>query len=489
MTRRAGPGTTPSCLRKTAPGAGNTLLGRGLLPPTVHPQTSVGMNRFRNSIVAALIGAAGVLSAVPAAAQQAEDLDVIGGNDQVDRVAAVVGDSVILQSEIEERMLQLQAQGVDIPDEPAAQDSLRRGLLETMVNEQLIVQAAVEDTTISVDDRRLDQIVERDLQQRIRSFGSQQAMRRAMAAQGMTMSAFRDMLRTDARRQQLQNQYLSRRQQSASSITVSEAEMREYFENNRTRLGNRPPTVTFEQIVLRPRPADSAAASARTEAEQLLDSLRSGADFEELARRHSDDPGTREEGGDLGWFRRGQMVPAFEDVVFSLREGAISSVVETRFGFHIIRVDRTRGAERRARHILVSPDVTTEDLDEARARAEDLADRVRAGASIDSLQAEIDDSGQQPDSMTVPLDQLEQLPPGYEGALRNAASGQVLGPLEWGSGQQLNLAVVKIAGVREGGEYTFEELQSQIRQRLQQDKLMDRIFADLREQTHVEIRM
>lgn len=447
------------------------------------------MKPFRYRTLPLLALAVGALGFLPAEAQQAGQLDLLEGGELVDRVAAVVGDSAILESQIQERMLQLQAQGVDIPDDPQARDSLQRNLLETMIDEHLLVQAALEDTTIAVNENRVDEIVDQDLQRRIQAFGSERAMRRALEAQGMSISAFREMIRTDARRQQLQNQYLAKHRQNASSITVTEREMREFYEQNRASLGNRPATVTFEQVVLRPRAADSARAAARTRAEQLLDSLRNhDANFEELARRHSDDPGSSEQGGDLGWFRRGQMVEAFEDAVFSLREGEISDVVETDFGFHIIRVDRVRGAERRARHILIRPELSGEEAGTIRELARELKRRLESGASIDSLQAEHGGS-QQSDSMTVSKDRLGQLPPGYQQALSSATAGEVLGPLEWGSGDQLNVAVIEVRDVREAGEFTYEDMKPQIRERLQQNKLLEQIFADLREQAHVEIRM
>lgn len=182
------------------------------------------------------------------------------------------------------------------------------------------------------------------------------------------------------------------------------------------------------------------------------------------------------------------MVPAFEDAVFSLREGAISGVVESRFGFHIIRVDRMRGAERRARHILISPEVTPADVEEARARAQELARGLRAGASVDSLQTETE-TEENMGSITVLREELTRLPPPYLDPLRNAGSGDILGPLEWSEQGQPNFAVVEVTTVREAGSYTFEEVEGQIRQRLQQEKLLEQVFAELREETHVEIRI
>lgn len=430
-----------------------------------------------------------LLVTLPLGAQQDEQLALGTGDELVDRVVAVVGDSIILQSQIQERMLQLQAQGVDIPNDARARQSFRRDLLDNLVEEQLIVQAALRDTTIAVNESRVEQIVARDIDQRVQSFGGESALRQALAQQGMTMGAFRRVLETDARRQQLQNQYLQKRQQQLESISVGESEMRQFFEQNRARLGQRPSSVTFEQVVIHPEPADSAMEVARGVAEDLLERLRANPDsFAALAEVHSDDPGTREQGGDLGWFRRGQMVPSFERAAFSLREGQISDLVQSAFGFHIIRVERIRSGERRARHILIQPASEGTDLDRGRARAQHLVDQLRAGASMDSLQAEYGDR-QQPDSLTVPMDRLGDLPPGYEEALGNAEPGEVIGPLEWGPQQRLNLAVLKVEEVREGGEFDYDEVKPQIRQTLQQQKLMERLLTDLRERTQVEIRM
>lgn len=424
------------------------------------------------------------------AAQQPNALVLEGESSLVDRVVAVVGDSVVLESQLLDRMRELRAQGAQIPENAAARTQFQRDLLESLINEQLILQAAVEDTTISVPDERVNEMVSQDLDQRAQDFGGQDALRQALQEAGMTLAEYRERLRTQARAQLLQNQYLSMRQsRDASAIPVSESELRAYFEENQQTIGQRPGTISFEQVVVRPEPSDSALEAGRAEARAVLDSLQRGLrSFEELASAHSDDPGSRDRGGSLGWFRRGQMVPAFEDAVFSLREGAISGVVESRFGFHIIRVDRMRGAERRARHILISPEVTPADVEEARARAQELARGLRAGASVDSLQTETE-TEENMGSITVLREELTRLPPPYLDPLRNAGSGDILGPLEWSEQGQPNFAVVEVTAIREAGSYTFEEVEGQIRQRLQQEKLLEQVFAELREETHVEIRI
>ncbi|HWS54529.1 MAG TPA: peptidylprolyl isomerase [Pyrinomonadaceae bacterium] len=109
---------------------------------------------------------------------------------------------------------------------------------------------------------------------------------------------------------------------------------------------------------------DAKMAEARREAEDVLKRARGGEDFEALAKQHSDEPGASERGGDLGWFGRGQMVKEFEETAFAMKEGDVSDVIETQFGFHVIKVEGRRnekGADGKdeeqvkARHILIRP--------------------------------------------------------------------------------------------------------------------------------------
>ncbi len=124
------------------------------------------------------------------------------------------------------------------------------------------------------------------------------------------------------------------------------------------------------------------AQAARAEAESVLAQLRDGADFAELAKRESDDPGSREKGGDLGWVRKGMMVPAFEQALFGAAEGELVGPVETEFGWHVIRVDEVRG---RAVRAFEDPDVQAELLElyrnrESEARFQELSETLEQSA-------------------------------------------------------------------------------------------------------------
>jgi peptidyl-prolyl cis-trans isomerase D len=142
------------------------------------------------------------------------------------------------------------------------------------------------------------------------------------------------------------------------------------------------------------RDADEAEIEARRAAAQdALDQLAAGADFAELARDLSDDAGTQESGGDLGFFGRGQMVPAFEEAAFALQPGQTSELVRTDFGFHVIRLEERREGQHRTFEEVreeLAEELLQREAREIRARteAEQLAEAIRSGASLEEAARE-----------------------------------------------------------------------------------------------------
>ncbi|MDZ7779250.1 MAG: peptidylprolyl isomerase [Gemmatimonadota bacterium] len=420
------------------------------------------------------------LVATPATSQLAS------GDAVVDRVLAIVGDSVVLQSQIEEEIQRMRLQDAPVPDEsdPAYEDFFD-GILDSWINRVLVLQAAARDTLIAPDDATIDQRVSQQINQVIESMGGRGALTQALASEGLTLAEYRDILTTQARQQQIQQMFMQRQMQDSRPVDVSDDELRARFEQARTQMQQRPRSLTFHQVVIIPEASEEARAEAEALAEDLLQRIRDGEDFAQLARRYSDDPGSAELGGDLGWFRRGRMVQEFEDAAFSLPAGAVSQVVETEFGFHIIKVERTRPGERQGRHILIVPEKTDRDIERARTLAESITTDAQAGASMDSLYQEYSDPAA-PDSLTVSFDQLGELPPEYE-VLRGASEGEVLGPVEYEGQADTRFAVIKVERIREAGTYTFEDVRGQIASQVQQERRLDRVIEELRQRTHIEI--
>lgn len=440
----------------------------------------------RTGIAAAALALTLAGAAELGARQQSVDA---GAGVLVERVVAIVGDSVILWNDIEEHRIQLEQSGRAMPADSAGRQQIRREILEGLVTDLLLLQAALADS-ITISDEEVRAAVDAEIAQIQRNFGGSAAFEQALRSElGMTPDQYRDMLAREYRRSALSQQYLQRVTQQRRPPPVSDAEVEAFFEEFRGQLGQRPATISFRQIAVLPQPSDSARARARQRAEEVLEMARSGEDFAVLARRFSDDPGSREQGGDLGWHRHGGgLVAPFEDALFSpsFRVGMISDIVETSFGYHIIKLERVRGAERQARHILIRPELTPEDIDRTATRAEEATARLRAGEPIDSLIPIYHHPDQETDANDVVIDRL---PPEYASALASARPGEIIGPIRMGSGDQTMYAIIQVTAYRPPGEYTLADLSSEIRQRLEQQKLVEELVEELRRKTYVDIRL
>lgn len=406
----------------------------------------------------------------------------------VDRVVAVVNTEPILWSEVMEVYAQQRAQGRPEPRDSAAQMALAREILGTIIDEELMVQRA-RQMGIEVQDEEIRQQVDRRIADIRRQFPTEEALRSALADAGFAnIDEYRRLTIESARRAALQRQLMGqlRQEKKLPAVNVTEDEITKAFEQARGTLGERPASVTFKQIVIPPRPSPEAKATARAKADSLLVEIRAGADFEQVARRESMD-GSRELGGDLGWARRGQMVPAFEYWLFSLQPGQTSPVFETIFGYHILRVDRAQPAERKSRHILIRPAIDSAAIARTQALADSVAELWRNGASFDSLAGEYHDVYEDRGFPTpYPRDSL---PDAYRQAFEGRTAGEVVPPFPIGNPAEPKFVVARLETVTERGEYSVEDYRQLIREQLLQEKAIRRWLDQLRRQSHVVVSM
>ncbi len=411
----------------------------------------------------------------------------------LDRVVAVVGTRAILASELEEEFVQAQAQAQarnqPFPTDSAERLALRRQMLQRMVDQELLVQEARRDTSVRVTEVEVQGAVEETVRNVRQNFTSESEFQQQLRLAGFTSAEeWRRWLADNQRRQIYSQRLLESRRQAGKlrSIPPTEQQMHDFFEANRSNAQPRPPVVSFRQIVIAPQPDSTARVRARAKAESLLVLLRGGADFAEMARQVSDDSASRAAGGELGWFRRGVMVKEFEQVAFSLRPGTMSQVVETDFGFHIIKVERTQPAEVFARHILIMPDLTPERITVARQLADSVRAALAAGASFDSLARRYADPVEPKLAEDAPI---TALPPEYQAVIGDSASG-LLPTFELGAeGRRPKFVVLEITERHEGGPLQFEDVRDRIRQNLGQELAIQHYLAQLRRVTYVDVRL
>ncbi|MBR9977979.1 MAG: peptidylprolyl isomerase [Bacteroidetes bacterium] len=291
----------------------------------------------------------------------------------LDRIVAVVGNEIITESELQLQILQATSANPGDTD-----PSLRMRILEAMMNDKLILaQAELDSVVVPPEEvtRRLDEQVRR----LTRAYGSEQRLEEVV---GMTIAQMKREYRDDIRKRLMIEMI---QQQELGMIEVTHREITDFYRTYRDSLPPVPEQVQLRQIVRFPRVTDDFKQAARDKAQSILDSLHDGASFEEMARRHSDDPGSARSGGNLGLARRGVFVREFEEAAFALAEEKISDIVETQFGFHIIKLLEKKGEAIRPQHILVKVEKTGESDQSTIDTLNALRARILAGESFKEL--------------------------------------------------------------------------------------------------------
>jgi len=406
----------------------------------------------------------------------------------VDRVVAIVGDQPLLWSDVLASINQQRAAGVVVPADSAGQANFARDALNQLVDEEILVQKAHE-MKVEVTEAEVNRTVDDQIKRVHDQFKTEDEYKAELKTAGFgTPEEYRRTLYTQFYRRALQQRVFPDLQKGAHSRNVSDADVEEAFQKNKDLLSKQPASVTFRQIVVAPKPTAEQKARARAKAESLLVEIRKGGDFEQIAKRESMDPGSKATGGDLGWNRRGAMVPEFERMMFALNPGQVSPVVETSFGYHIIRVDRVQAAEVHAHHILITPVIDSADQAAARLEADSVAKAWRAGASFDSLVAKHHDPAEEK-GILQPFPK-DSLPPSYAAAIAGKKAGDVTDPFELTNPRGVpKYAVIQLVTVNEAGQYVESEVRERIRQQLVAERSTRQLLDDLRKHTYVALRL
>ena len=291
-----------------------------------------------------------------------------GGETVVDGVAAVVGQNIVKFSDVENAYLQTRArQG------QTNAFANRCNILESIMLNKLLVYKGEVDS-VEVSDDEVEEEVEHYLKQYVRQYGSKEAMK---TATGYSYEDFHDIyfgLIKDRKMTQRVEYNLTQ------TVKITPAEVEEFFAKiPQDSIPEIAAEYELSEIVLQPQVSEEERESVRMRLAELRERILKGESFATLATLYSQDPESAKKGGELGFFTRGDMVPQFEAAAFALKPGEVSPIVETRFGFHIIQLIERRGNSMNARHILLIPKVSPEDMLRARVRLDSIANQIRLG--------------------------------------------------------------------------------------------------------------
>jgi peptidyl-prolyl cis-trans isomerase SurA len=381
----------------------------------------------------------------------------------VDRVVAVVGNRPVLASQVDEEIFSRQSQGAQMPNDPEGLKAIRQQIVSSIIDEELLLQQAHRDTAITVTDEEIASGVEEQVRKVRSNFTSEVDYTTELKKAGFqTPEEYRRWLTDQQRRAAFQNRLIEklRNDGKLKPVAPTEKEMKQFFEEQKDR--------------------------TKAQADSIVLELRRGADFATAARRFSQDPGSKEQGGSLNWFRRGVMVPEFEKVAFSLKPGVVSDPVESPFGYHIIQVERVQPGEVQARHILLVPELDSARVAQSRLLADSLRNALAAGASFDSLQRLHHDRTAEREAENVPV---TKLPENYAKAIGEAAPDSLLPVFVMpGAGSRDQFVVLQVTDRRPEGEIRYEDVRDRIRQQLGEQLAIRRYLDGLRKSTYVEIR-
>ncbi len=260
----------------------------------------------------------------------------------IDRIVAVVDNEIILQSELDFQAAMFASQRGTDPQSP----ELKKQILTSMIDEKLVYAQAELDSIIITDEevvQRIDYQIQ-VLQQQYGSIANIEQM------YGMSIEKIKRELRDDVRKN-LMVQRL--REKNFTFLEASRREVEEFFVTYKDSLGMIPEKVSIFHIFRNPKTTDRLKKKYKDFAQAVLDSIKQGVSFEELAKKYSEDPGSKAFGGDLGFVKRGVFYPEFEAAAFALEEGELSGVVESPVGYHIIQLMERRGESIHTRHILM----------------------------------------------------------------------------------------------------------------------------------------
>lgn len=292
----------------------------------------------------------------------------VNGQPQVvDRVMAVVGSKIILKSDIEKQYTQYLAQA------GSSDENIKCNIFDQLIMQKLLLNQADLDS-VTVSDGQVDDELEKRMSYFVSQLGSEEKLEEYFHTSTRQLK--------EELRSIIQDQMVVQTMQSkiTKDITATPNDVRSYFENiPQDSIPYMDAEMEIAQIVRTPPASPEEKKRVKDQLEEYRTLVMNGADFSVYAALYSDDKSTAKRGGELGYFGRGAMVPEFEAAAFALKPGEVSSVIETKFGYHIIQMIDRRGEQVNARHILLQPKVQDEDLYKAYQMLDSLSSKINLG--------------------------------------------------------------------------------------------------------------
>ncbi|MFL2995213.1 MAG: peptidylprolyl isomerase [Candidatus Neomarinimicrobiota bacterium] len=274
----------------------------------------------------------------------------------IDGVAAVVEDKIVLKSDLNQMVNMMAIQQNINPNENINRFiKLRSFVLESMIDQKILLEMAEEDTTIEFSEKEVDQALDQQINNILMQAGGEKEAEKML---GQSIKSFRSEFWYDMKDKIISEKY---QQKLLSKIKISKKDVLSFFNTYVDSLPMFPTEAKIRHLLIKPTPSDSVKKETVFILNNIKDKINNGEDFSFFAEEYSMDPGSKNNGGNLGWVKRGSLLKEFEEVTFTIKEKTISDPIETDVGFHILEVFERKGDRARVRHILISPQIQKRD--------------------------------------------------------------------------------------------------------------------------------
>jgi len=402
----------------------------------------------------------------------------------MDKIVAVVGNYAILESEVD---FQLQLWLMQQQNRNQTSDELeqvRRELIDQMVNDKLILTKAIRDTSISVSSEQIEEALNQKLDELKNRFPSQAEFERQMQAEGLTYRELKTKFRDEMRNQLYKDKLISR---ELSKISVSQSEIRKFYEEYKDSLPPHPDAVKLAHILLGVKASQATLDSALAKARIVKGLLAQGLDFAELARIYSDGP-TAASGGDLGYFEKGDLVAEFEKAAFALDSGDVSDIVRTEYGYHIIKCEGRQGDRIHCRHILCMVEPTDEDMAAVLALADSLIERIKQGEDFAELVKEYSiDENTKIQGGELGWFVYDDMTPEFKVAVAGLNQGELSSPTR----SQLGIHILKVLDRQVARPWSLDDDWDRLKNLAKREKtesVVTKLIGELKQETYVDMR-
>ncbi len=347
----------------------------------------------------------------------------------VDRIVAVVGKNMIMESELESQYLQGKMQGAI----EGSAHSARCQILQTMLRDDLLLNQAELDS-VTVTESEVERQLENRLRYFISQFGSQEKLEEYYGKSIIEIKdEFRQMVKNYMLVEQVQDNI-------TKNVFVTPSDVKAFYRNlppDSIPLVNA--RVEMMQIIKIPPVSVEQKVLIKEKLRDLRRRIIEGENFATLAILYSEDKGSAAKGGEIGFFGRGELYPEYEAAAFKLKEGEISDIVETKAGFHIIQLIERKGDYVNTRHILLQTKPSPVDLDKARSKLDSISALIRGGTLTfeDAVKKYSDDPGKvsggyimNPNTGTTWFE-MDQLEPQVSFIINKLEVGQFSSPVHY----------------------------------------------------------